>query len=203
MGVAILKSLYGCGNFKEFINVQGNSEKRSASTMCSVPVTANTISTYCYVIYNCKKTDGICVAWHLYPQTSVSDQISFFCPNTFPGPHNLYSSWSSVAYDCQTLSYPSNFMPHDCIAAAAAKSLQSCPTLCGPTDGSPPGSPVPGVLQARTLEWVAVSFSCINYAPFFSQSTLLLAHLILSEISYITVYPSLSTLSSIFKCPGF
>ena len=44
-------------------------------------------------------------------------------------------------------------------ATAAAKSLQSCPTLCDPTDGSPPGSPVPGILQARTLEWVAISFS--------------------------------------------
>ena len=44
-------------------------------------------------------------------------------------------------------------------AAAAAKSLQSCPTLRDPIDGSPPGSPVPGILQARTLEWVAISFS--------------------------------------------
>ena len=44
-------------------------------------------------------------------------------------------------------------------AAAAAKSLQSCPTLCNPIDGSPPGSPVPGILQARTLEWAAISFS--------------------------------------------
>ena len=43
--------------------------------------------------------------------------------------------------------------------AAAAKSLQSCPTRCDPIDGSPPGSPVPGILQARTLEWVAISFS--------------------------------------------
>ena len=43
--------------------------------------------------------------------------------------------------------------------AAAAKSLQSCPTLWDPIDGSPPGSPVPGILQARTLEWVAISFS--------------------------------------------
>ena len=43
--------------------------------------------------------------------------------------------------------------------AAAAKSLQSCLTLCNPIDGSPPGSPVPGILQARTLEWVAISFS--------------------------------------------
>ena len=45
------------------------------------------------------------------------------------------------------------------IAAAATKSLQSCPTQCGPIDGSPPGSPVPGILQARTLEWVAISCS--------------------------------------------
>ena len=44
-------------------------------------------------------------------------------------------------------------------AAAAAKSLQSCPTLCDPIDGSPPGSLVPGILQARTLEWVTISFS--------------------------------------------
>ena len=44
-------------------------------------------------------------------------------------------------------------------AAATAKSLQSCLTLCSPIDGSPPGSPVPGILQARTLEWVAISFS--------------------------------------------
>ena len=44
-------------------------------------------------------------------------------------------------------------------AAAAAKSLQSCPTLCDPIEGSPSGSPVPGILQARTLEWVAISFS--------------------------------------------
>ena len=45
------------------------------------------------------------------------------------------------------------------ITAATAKSLQSCPTLCDPTDGSPPGSPAPGILQARTMEWVAISFS--------------------------------------------
>ena len=44
-------------------------------------------------------------------------------------------------------------------AAAAAKSLQSCPTLCDPVDGSPPGSPVPGILQARTLEWGAIMYS--------------------------------------------
>ena len=46
-----------------------------------------------------------------------------------------------------------------CKVAAAAKLLQSCPTLCDPIDGSPLGSPIPGILQARTMEWVAISFS--------------------------------------------
>ena len=50
------------------------------------------------------------------------------------------------------------FLP-SAAAAAAANLLQSCPTLCDPIDGSPPGSPVPGILQARILEWVAISFS--------------------------------------------
>ena len=55
--------------------------------------------------------------------------------------------------------YPVITYPNPAAAAAAAKSHQSCPTLCDPIDGSPPGSPVPGILQARTLEWVAISFS--------------------------------------------
>ena len=50
-------------------------------------------------------------------------------------------------------------LPWIVAAAAAAKSLQSCPTLCDPIDGSQPGSPIPGILQARTLEWVAIAFS--------------------------------------------
>ena len=56
-------------------------------------------------------------------------------------------------------------------AAAAAKSLQSCPTLCDPIDGSPPGSPVPGILQARTLEWGAITFS----APYCKASQLIVS----------------------------
>ena len=51
--------------------------------------------------------------------------------------------------------------PESAAAAATAKLLQLCLTLCDPIDGSPPGSPVPGILQARTLEWVAVSFSSV------------------------------------------
>jgi len=53
---------------------------------------------------------------------------------------------------------PLSYKP-DILLSAAAKSLQSCPTLCDPIDGSPPGCPVPGILQARTLEWVAIYFS--------------------------------------------
>ena len=52
-----------------------------------------------------------------------------------------------------------NYTDIKCFRVVAAKSLQSCPTLCDPIDGSPPGSPVPEILQARTLEWVAISFS--------------------------------------------
>ena len=53
---------------------------------------------------------------------------------------------------CLNVSFPT-------AAAAAAKSLQSCPTLCDPVDSSPPGSPIPGILQARVLEWGAIAFS--------------------------------------------
>ena len=56
------------------------------------------------------------------------------------------------------------FTQHAAAAAAAAMSLQLCPTLCNPIDGSPPGSPIPGILKARTLEWVAISFS--NYTAY-------------------------------------
>ena len=55
--------------------------------------------------------------------------------------------------------YSSMLPLHAAAAAAAAKSLQLCPTRCDPIDGSPPDSPVPGILQAITLEWVAISFS--------------------------------------------
>ena len=76
------------------------------------------------------------------------------------------SSSSSICQNylnmCSINSTPVTLMPHSlgvAAAAAAAKSLQSCPTLCNPVDGNPPGFPVPGILQARTLEWVAISFS--------------------------------------------
>ena len=73
-----------------------------------------------------------------------------------------YFSTLSFKIDCCRLYLELASVQRKCLlytAAAAAKLLQSCLTLCDPIDGSPPGSPVPGILQARTLEWVAISFS--------------------------------------------
>ena len=80
---------------------------------------------------------------------------SYSCDNGYRYSPRQQSSflWYSVTH------YLLNGFHFHVIAAAAAKSLQSCPTLCNPRDGSPPGSPVPGILQARTLEWVAISSS--------------------------------------------
>ena len=90
---------------------------------------------------------------------------------------SIYLKWTSRVLPCpgyykqccdvhwdKLVSFNSGFLSgyaqqSDCWGHAAAKLLQSCPTLCDPIDGSPPGSPVPGILQARTLEWVAISSS--------------------------------------------
>ena len=85
----------------------------------------------------------------------------------FPSPGNLPDPGiepRSPALQADSLLTEVQRKPHELeiimvITAAAAKLLQSCPTLCDPIEGSPPGSPVPGILQARTLEWVAISFS--------------------------------------------
>ena len=99
------------------------------------------------------------------------DDIFLLCPHMGTGidyvPHRLpwEASWLEPkfrAIDCrrnQPLDLSSPIILPPPAAAAAAKSLQLCPTLCDPIDGSPPGSPVPGILQARTLEWAAISFS--------------------------------------------
>ena len=79
---------------------------------------------------------------------------------------SLSDSWTHALFTrlCYLPKVESCSMGQNCVdggktAAAAAKSLQSCPTLCDSIDSSPPGSPVPGILQARTLEWAAISFS--------------------------------------------
>ena len=97
--------------------------------------------------------------WIPYIKNWKSGQFSkyhlCFCFWTLFG---VQSPLLNYYYFCCHLSFFST--PCECfISAAAAKLLQSCPTLCDPIEGSPPGSPVPGILQARVLEWVAISFS--------------------------------------------
>ena len=73
--------------------------------------------------------------------------------------HPYMTTGKTIALTRQTSVGKITSLLFNILSAAAAKSLQSCPTLCDPIDNSPPGSPVPGILQARTLEWVAISFS--------------------------------------------
>ena len=81
---------------------------------------------------------------------------SFPTSGSFPMSQFFTSDGQSIGASKYRLSICDHLLSS---AAAAAKSLQSCPTLCDPIDGSSPGSPIPGILQARTLEWVAISFS--------------------------------------------
>ena len=73
--------------------------------------------------------------------------------------HPYMTTGKTIALTRQTFVGKVMSLLFNMLSAATAKSLQSCSTLCDPIDGSPPGSPVPGILQARTLEWVAISFS--------------------------------------------
>ena len=90
----------------------------------------------------------VCSAWHWDSSSPTRDQTHATCiGSTELKPTGLPEKSQA------------HFFKLDIYLIATAKSLQSCPTLCDPIDGSPPGSPVPGILQARTLEWVAISFS--------------------------------------------
>ena len=100
--------------------------------------------------------EGLILLWSRYlrfiPVSVLLDAHSFLLLNSIPlCGCSILCLFIHLLKDIVTVSSSA--------AAAAAKSLQSCLTLCDPIDGSPPGSPVPGILQARTLEWVAISFS--------------------------------------------
>ena len=104
--------------------------------------------------------------WKILKGIRISDHLTCLLRNLYAGQEIIVrtehgtTDWFKIGKGVHTSVYchPAylTFMQS---AAAAAKLLQSCPTLCDPRDGSPPGSSVPGILQARTLEWVAISFS--------------------------------------------
>ena len=92
---------------------------------------------YLPIMYNGKESEKVYIYIYIYMDLKKNIYAWIQCMNS-----HIYKYMNS--YIC---------------AAAAAKSLQLCPTLCDPIDGSPPGAPIPGILQARTLEWVAISFT--------------------------------------------
>ena len=94
----------------------------------------------------CSLRQGILLLSESHPQLGVSALA--------PSLHTFWSYFSTDLHSPLLIVPPGDFN-----VAAVVKSFQSCPDLCDPIDGSPPGSSVPGILQARTLEWVAISFS--------------------------------------------
>ena len=114
-------------------------------------------------------SDSFATSWTIAHQNPLSMGFlrqEYWNVLPFPSPGDLPDAGiEPVCPACQGHSLPPSLQGSPvwvhaaAAAAAAAKSLQSCPTLCNPIDSSPPGSPVPGILQARTLEWVAISFT--------------------------------------------
>ena len=97
------------------------------------------------------------IPWYAQEPLKIPLPLNTVFPNLlFP---RLLGSFVACPFSSLSLLKRVGLMSIPAAAAAAAKSLQSCPTLCDPVDSSPPGSPVPGILQVRILEWVAISFS--------------------------------------------
>ena len=109
-----------------------------------------------YELYNAAMLLFHFFCWKKVTTYSLSSQIDIISDVVHGSETTQWLDWIISSEMC---SFLSSLLCLPKAAAATAKSLQSCPTLCDPTDGSPPGSPVPGILQARTLEWVAISFS--------------------------------------------
>ena len=106
----------------------------------------------------CHVACGIIVPWSEINPRTLAMVVSGSTLSSGNSPLETLSDWFLNNF-YQLCSFFQSLGTLELSAAAAAKSLQSCPTLCDPIDVTPPGSPVPGILQARTLEWVAISFS--------------------------------------------
>ena len=106
--------------------------------------------------------------------------IQFSHPYMTTGKTTALTRWTFVGKGMSLL--------FNMLSAAAAKSLQSCPTLCNPIDGSPPGLPIPGILQARTLEWGAIAFSASSPNQFLNVLNSLTSGLVSGLLFQSTVY---------------
>ena len=105
-----------------------------------------------------------------YMKVKIESEVTQSCP-TLSDPMDTWTSLPEESPPVSSVHGISQARISHCLFMAA-KSLQLCPTLCNPIDSSPPGSPIPGILQARTLEWVAISFSFpINLLRQFKELT--------------------------------
>ena len=118
------------------MKVKSESEVTQSFPTLSDPMDCSLPGSSVHEIFQARVLEWGAIAFSVSPHSEDLFQVTI-----------KYSTWSNISSE---ILYA---------AAAAAKSLQSCPTLCDPIDGSPPGPAVPGILQARTLEWVAISFS--------------------------------------------
>ena len=108
-------------------------------------------------IGNLRKEENSILGFYIYEK--FYPKCLLICTLKDEYKHTHVDSWNNWKRKLFESYFQFEDLTHFSAAAAAAKSLQSCPTLCYPIDVSPPGSAVPGILQARTLEWVAISFS--------------------------------------------
>ena len=126
----------GCHFLLQCMNVKSEREVTQSFPTLSDPMDCSLPGSSVHEIFQARVLEWGAIAFSVSPHSEYLFQVTI-----------KYSTWSNISSE---ILYA---------AAAAAKSLQSCPTLCDPIDGSPPGPAVPGILQARTLEWVAISFS--------------------------------------------
>ena len=117
-------------------------EKTAIKKNKAMPFTATWIDLEIIILSEVRQTKTNIISYHLHAETKKRTWTYLQNRNRITDVENKFTITKG-----------------DAAAAAAVKSLQSCPTLWDPIDGSPPGSPVPGILQARTLEWFAISFS--------------------------------------------
>ena len=148
------------------LKLRGLNHTRNCSQVCKTPSPGS--GTLCRALSHFSHVRFFTTSWmaaHQAPLSMGSPRQEYWsglpCPPPghlpHPGVEPISPASPALQVDSLPLSHQGNPLAHN--AAAAAKSIQSSPTLCDSINGSPPGSPAPGTLQARTLEWVAISFS--------------------------------------------
>ena len=147
----------GCHFLLQCMKVKSESEVAQSCLTLRDPMDCSLPGSYIHGIFQARVLEWVAIAFSVSSHRDTQTHTQTYA--TAPAQRIGYDSAHAHTpiRHCSGAKSRTRLSSH--AAAAAAKSLQSCPTLCDPIDGSPPGSSVPGILQARTLEWVAISFS--------------------------------------------